>query len=133
MSDQINNPPKPPQTFSDVTVPGKSAPSAFSKPIIVSNRPPQSDPMMSRVGLPKDIGRPAAVAQPVPIPPQPHTEPQKPATPPEIKPGEVSHRLRTMLILIIGLLVLFVAVDLLVDANVIHTSVTPLTNFFHHH
>jgi hypothetical protein len=127
MSDQIPNPTKEPHKFFDVVGPGMTAPSASSKPIIVSGLPKRGDPMMSQEKTASIVVSPVTT-----------TISQSVAAVTETRiadklPHGSHHRLRKMLPLVIGLVILFIAVDLLIDANVIHTSVTPLTNFFHHH
>ena len=145
MPDQFNNPSRQPQKFFDVVMPGGSAPSASSKPIIPSGRPLQPDPMMSPARPPQpDMVTTPVTTPSAPIPftpivsaPEPSTVAAAPLEQPIVekhsKVKSAHHRMKIMLPLIVGLVVIFAAIDLLVDANIIHTSVTPLTNFFHHH
>lgn len=133
--------------YFDVAPPGKVAPDPSSKPILVSNKPEQSDPMVSSsqqpaasspseevVDTPPSTEEVAAVV-PAEEPPQVTPEPAQPTAPSDDKLFDhykpKSSWLARILLLIFVIVIIFVIIDLLIDAGVINTTVKPLTHFFH--
>ena len=133
--------------YFDIAPPGKVAPDPSSKPILVSNKPEQSDPMVSSPQQLATSSPPEEVAdtspapeEPVAVvpavePPQVTPEPAQPTAPSEDKVFDhykpKSSWLERILLLIFVLVIIFVIIDLLIDAGVINTTIKPLTHFFH--
>lgn len=132
MSDQDQNPfrNKPIKVF-DIVNPSQVQPDPNSKPVVPSGGPRVEDTSVGKRVPNPTLGNSIPGPQPA-ISTQEVEQKAEPAA--EAKPPVKSsnRRWRIMLILVIGIVLLFVVADLLIDAGVIHTSITPLTHFFHH-
>jgi hypothetical protein len=135
MPDQFVNPSRPPQKYFDVVTPGQTTPSPASKPF-VNNSPLQPDPMMQSAQsatpiVPSPVPTPSPfIPQPAPLPPNPvvTSEAAVPVANEQVVPTpqvrHSGHRIRMMLPLVIGIVVLFAIAIALVYTKVIHTSIS---------
>jgi hypothetical protein len=146
--------------YFDVAPPGKSAANPSSKPILVSNKPEQADPMMSPPE-PSEVNQPEPAvskfhddidlkSEPVDAPPSDENvsaEPEKPAETPPVEitestmddtkvfdhPRHKSKILGTLLVTVLTLLIVYFVIDFLINKNILKTSVSsPLAHFLGH-